>query len=211
MYYAVDTNTKRHRIAIARKEPHEVWVEADKDGWIKHDGGECPLPSGIRFDAKMRDGVIAHDEPPTCGDGRIWKHLWGEADIIAYRPILDDKEQDMSDQEWSGVGLPPVGTECEYFDAIAKEWGPAAVVAHHINGEEAIWSRDMNGGELFYGSPHDFRPLHTAAQRAEDEAVEAMKSVTGDGFGCFEVSEATARAICAAIRDGRIPGVKLED
>lgn len=76
----------------------------------------------------------------------------------------------MSDNPWNGEGLPPVGTECEYYDGVSRHWVPAAIVAHHINGGEAIWSSNIHGGELFYGSCHDFRPIPTP----EERAIEAM-------------------------------------
>jgi hypothetical protein len=43
---------------------------------------------------------------------------------------------------WRGPedGLPPVGMRAEYFDRIHGDWTKQYIVAHHINGEEAIFS-----------------------------------------------------------------------
>src|SRR5690606_10583356 len=63
-------------------------VEADAEGWIKWDGGECPLPDDAPLEYTIRDG----DEFNTTRAGNLrWEYGYGfpEADIIAYRPILD--------------------------------------------------------------------------------------------------------------------------
>lgn len=208
MYYAINRYTKEHRVISGSAQAmafgvRDDWrvVEADADGWIKHDGSdECPLPSSSWCEVYRNPGKARFSE--------AWRFNW--RDIEMYRPIINDKEQDMSEQEWDGEGLPPVGTECEYLDGVSCQWGPAAIVAHHINGEEAIWSRYIHGGELFYGTASDFRPIRTAAQRAEDaikqalaEAVQELRDVLDD--------DVCARVVVEAIREGRIPGVKLED
>lgn len=73
-------------------------------------------------------------------------------------------------KEWSDEGLPPVGVVCEYFDAIYRKWVLACIVAHHCNGKKAIWCGSWDSGELFYGSPQDFRPLRTAREEWIDQA-----------------------------------------
>jgi hypothetical protein len=74
-------------------------------------------------------------------------------------------------KEWNGPedGLPPVGNNVEYYDGVQKNWTKHWIVAHHVNGEEAIFSRSIDGGELFYGTPDDFRPLRTEEDKAVDE------------------------------------------
>ena len=52
------------------------------DGWIEHDGGECPIPY---WQVLLRDGRTMR----TRGSDMYWPHFAGEpyaADIIAYRP-----------------------------------------------------------------------------------------------------------------------------
>jgi hypothetical protein len=54
------------------------------DGWIKHDGGECPIPwakSG-EFDVQLRGGFIENISAPELVS---WQDAFQEASIIAYR------------------------------------------------------------------------------------------------------------------------------
>ncbi|MCV0413471.1 MAG: hypothetical protein K5831_01130 [Brevundimonas sp.] len=55
----------------------------DQDGWIAWEGGENPVPGVRDVELRLRSGdeftgsdVNAHG---------IWRHIWGEGDIIAYR------------------------------------------------------------------------------------------------------------------------------
>ncbi|MFC7091932.1 hypothetical protein ACFQH5_20530, partial [Halomonas salifodinae] len=61
--YAIHGRTKEHRPyrdAAFRPEGYEhVWeiVQADADGWIPWEGGECPLPSGQWVEVRYRIGA----------------------------------------------------------------------------------------------------------------------------------------------------------
>lgn len=55
----------------------------DQDGWIAWSGGENPVP-GVTVEVRLRSG----DEftgSDVNAEG-TWRHIWGEGDIIAYRP-----------------------------------------------------------------------------------------------------------------------------
>ena len=79
------------------------------------------------------------------------------------KPITGDTPEQLKEgvEPQLKNGLPPVGTECEYFDRNQKVWEPALIVAHHMNGMEAIWCNSVEGGSLYYGTDIDFRPLKT--------------------------------------------------
>lgn len=193
MHYAIHKQNKEHRVISGSAQAmafgvSDDWrvVEADADGWIKHDGGECPLPGNHACDVKTERGSAdfynAKSAPWYC--------------IAAYRPIISDKEQDMSEQEWDGEGLPPVGCEVEALDDYG--WSKAEWFKHH-NGQHAVFFTRPRS----LGWADEIRPLRTAAQRAEDAIAEVLPSACS--------REGKARAIYAAIREGRIPGVRLED
>jgi len=221
MIYAINKHTKEHRKCdlpsgvagfYIDAERGGEWhiVHADDDGWIEWDGGECPLPGGSECGVKHRGGDVFDNTFAGSNLASDWSHTCADGDIIAYRPILDEPSEPEA-PEWDGSGLPPVGCECEYYDAIQEKWIPASIVAHHINGEEAIWSESLAGGDLFYGTPHDFRPITTPAQRAEDEAIEEMARIIADGHDVYIGANEAADRLYHAIRDGKVPGVKLED
>jgi len=80
---------------------------------------------------------------------------------------------------WRGPqdGLPPVGTECIYKQSSKT----AYIVAHHMDGEQAIWSEEKYGGYLYYGMPQDFTPIQTE----RDKAIEAAIDILGPLNSCM--------------------------
>jgi len=58
-------------------------VESDADGWIKWDGGECPVAHGADVSVKFNDGDEMRDKTPELWG---WDHDNEEStNIIAYR------------------------------------------------------------------------------------------------------------------------------
>lgn len=94
MKYLINKKTKEHRVSTGPIYPAYLdgWavVEADSEGWIKHDGGECPLPDGASHKVKFRSGCIGGDDSPETW---AWGHDGVGDDIIAYHPILDSKPE----------------------------------------------------------------------------------------------------------------------
>jgi len=60
----------------------EASSAADGDGWIEWSGGVCPVPASTTVDVRLRDGTVYEDQDPHPAS---WKHIWREADIVAYR------------------------------------------------------------------------------------------------------------------------------
>lgn len=62
----------------------EVW-----EGWIRWDGGECPLPEGTRHQVRYRDGFENQTKPAIKGSrsNTVWEHDADtpQFDIVAYR------------------------------------------------------------------------------------------------------------------------------
>lgn len=63
--------------------------KADKDGWIRHRGGKCPVDDGTMIDIRCRDGIVK--EGVVCGDqlartsGMFWMREGDNAEVVAYR------------------------------------------------------------------------------------------------------------------------------
>ena len=60
------------------------------DGWIEHDGSECPLDAETAFDIRYRDGAETFNNAPArlkVVRDRLWEHDGGSDDIIAYRVV----------------------------------------------------------------------------------------------------------------------------
>ena len=55
--------------------------EGSSADWIKHDGGPNPVP-GQMVDVTLRSSDVLGNQH---ADDESWMHIWGQADIIAYR------------------------------------------------------------------------------------------------------------------------------
>lgn len=84
-------------------------------------------------------------------------------------------------ENWTGEGLPPVGTVCEV--KIEHEWEEATVIAHHR--EMAITFRFSHEYEAHMYDPVDeshIRPIRTPEQIAADEreaGITQMRELAG--------------------------------
>lgn len=184
--YAVNRKTKEHRIA----KPGEAWrhpwqlLSADEDGWVEWFGGECPLPDGVPFEAKRRDGEVA---------ARVdsWLHGYGWRDITAYRPILDADTKPEA-PAWDGDCPPPVGCVCEgHVQDTARQWRWVAVeVLMQKENECAVHVPSM--GVLRWCD--EFRPIRSQEDRAVEEMAEAIEDC-----GAISMRQSTAMEVARAI------------
>lgn len=72
-----DWESERARIAKPAK-------NADKDGWVRHRGGKCPVEAGTVIEYRERNGNIEVEcEPELLGS--MWFHENHPHDIMAYR------------------------------------------------------------------------------------------------------------------------------
>ena len=184
MIYAVNKRTKEHLVhgapSLGRVAPCPEWyyVQADADGWIEWSGGECPLPGDQLCEVKVRGEGVPRGPKPA----KVWAWDWMSMrsnDIIAYRPILDDKIQA---PEWNGEGLPPVGVECKYRhkSGASADWCLCTVMGYY---DEWAWLKSPSriphsvSVEIF-----EFRPIRTDREKWIDAASEAALK-HGDALG----------------------------
>jgi hypothetical protein len=143
--------------------------------------------------------------------------LW---EVIAVRKPI-------TEPSWDGVGLPPVGCECEFtlgpyepdeFDDLCgklPELGTLVnVVSHKVTGDGhnvavIYWDEDGGGrAACLVGSC--LKPICSEADKKRDAAIKALD----DWFPEYTTDIPSlyhATAMYAAIAAGSIPGVKLED
>lgn len=130
--------------------------------------------------------------------------------------------------EWSGDGLPPVGTKVEFFInqklGYRNDWIPDVgtemeVVAHKTTtdgNDVAVCYWDEGGaGRSCCFVPESLKPLRTESDRKRDDAIKAILGTLN--YYDFEMvhirgdQKQVALEIYNAIAAGKIPGVKLED
>lgn len=172
MIYAVNKRTKEHQVVG----PHStILVPADADGWIKWGGGECPLPGD-----QLCEVNLSYDLRFTkpARPAKYWE--WKGTNLVAYRPILDDKPHA---PEWDGEGLPPVGTVCEYQNnRRCPSWKRVEVTAI---GQEKILMWDYTSdreNHLLLKSLGNFRPIRTNREKWIDQATDVALQ-PGDAAG----------------------------
>lgn len=60
-------------------------TKPNKDGWIRHRGGKCPVPKGTLIDVRHRDSCIYEGVDALGTNNWVWDHSNGDGDIMAYR------------------------------------------------------------------------------------------------------------------------------
>ena len=69
----------------------------DADGWIKWDGGKCPVKEGQQVTVKYRNGKVKTGpalDPSLDLEQGFWDNDQNPWDIIAYRPVAPDGGKD---------------------------------------------------------------------------------------------------------------------
>ena len=106
MKYLVNRETKEHYKQPGMMVPYgPVYdeVEADDEGWIKWDGGECPLPDGTSYESlcyRKNDVRCLNEAPRGC-----WEYIQALRDgcIKAYRPILPAENKPTLEDTWYAI------------------------------------------------------------------------------------------------------------
>ena len=87
MIYAINEKTKEHRVVeveysgrmrLPCRDPSlgKGWryVQADEDGWIKWEGGECPLVKCAGVDVIYRNGQVREIASAGFRGAFLWGH-----------------------------------------------------------------------------------------------------------------------------------------
>lgn len=112
---------------------------------------------------------------------------------IVYSTLFNDnaikhlKDAVKRPQEWSGEGVPPVGTVCEYR-VNQDEWVSGEVFGHRAcsNGDVEVFVNLKNSWD-YSSSLVRFRPIKTPEQIAAEERGEAIEEMfeISSGFRVF--------------------------
>ena len=103
------------------------------------------------------------------GDG------WQE-DVIGHPACTPLIECPKKQEAWDGEGLPHVNCFCETLDEDINCWVKVEIYSHtEFMGEAHACAK--NGTDMFYGLAHEFRPIKTAEQLAEEEREDAANKM----------------------------------
>lgn len=91
--------------------------KANKDGWIRHRGGKCPVEAGALIDIRMRCG---HVEFGIDDAGIKWSHSGHPEDVMAYRIHQPDQSNDPVEVEASAPEAQEIDGPLQWRDRIAE-------------------------------------------------------------------------------------------
>ena len=145
------------------------------------------LPHGFY----LRTGDVYYPTSEAGGFFFSRKQWLAERERLINKPSWDDAP------EWDGEGdYPPVGNVC------LKGCKKVRILAHTNVGSPydpaVVWQGVDEPSDIDWAVCNVFAPLRTAAQRAEDEAVDHMKSVAGTSYVKPEHMEMICRALYRA-------------
>lgn len=129
---------------------------------------------------------------------------FGEGVEAAYFAIHDhDDWVSAGPPEWTGEGLPPVGTVCDLKFEHWTDWERHEILCH---GKAFIFVRELNSGLDREGSMAldgiKFRPIRTPEQIAAEERIEEINEMAELSlYGHYAITLAQAKIACAVLHD----------
>lgn len=135
------------------------WVDSTIARWHRHADGTCFW----WLEREKRWIDLNQTEAQTIAD-------YGPERVVA-RPISP---------EWTGEGLPPVGTVCEYLFSEGEEWRSCSVVAHY-EGRAVVCDLLDDASERV--QERNLRPIRTPEQIAAEEREKAIDAMAD--LGCM--------------------------
>lgn len=165
-------------------------------------------PDGIDDIEMLSDGTIYFngDIAPDnykltqCSDG--WSRLKSAKD---YSNAVTREQYEAalaaSKTEWDGVGLPPVGCECE-IKRIA-DWMPVTI--RFISDYHTIFTTFGGTEDCYQTCSLRFRPIRSEADKKRDEIIEALKEGLGHAHGLYDLMQ-----IYHLLNNGKIPHIRID-
>ena len=117
-------------------------MKANKEGWIRHRSGKCPVEAGTLVDVRFRSGIIK----TVCDSLSLrWSHSGALGDIMAYR-LHTPSEQPETVKECLPVD-PVVASNVDAFNAQA-EMPAAKYFDGPLQWRDRIFEIDKQSAEL---------------------------------------------------------------
>lgn len=133
-----------------------------------------------------------HKDPETDCFYKLVKGVWhlihGSVDLGVSASLYNGEtkpsdliERPKKQEAWDRDGLPSVNCFCETLDDDADCWVKVEIYAHtEFKGDTYACAK--NETDMFYGLAHEFRPIKTAEQLAEEERKSQILDMI-DSFG----------------------------
>lgn len=145
------------------------WSKAPVDA--THAGTTAGNQIPVFYKDILDDGYSYHYD-----DNEGWR-TWGEGEPYC-KPLIERPKKQYA---WDGEDLPPVNCFCETLDEDADCWVKVEIYAHtEFMGETHACAKNCT--DMFFGLAHEFRPIKTAEQLAEQERKSQILDMI-DSFG----------------------------
>lgn len=129
------------------------------------------------------DAIVTRAEWQAAVDALKGKHSASEELVSDYVEAQSDRYT----KAWDGVGLPPVGTDCEFMHPGVDHWVRVKVYAYpdatHMLGvtDDELWSGESNKACRIRIDEHlEFRPIRTPEQIAAEERRKGIAGIAED-------------------------------
>lgn len=80
---------------------------------------------------------------------------------------------------WTGTGLPPVGTVCEFYSEEDEEWLEGKIIAHGVDEGRKLAIMQCDDS-VWMGEDHEFRVKRTSEQIAAEERDKKVEAMVDD-------------------------------
>lgn len=142
--------------------------------------------SAISIDwSKAPEGATRY-HPETSKVIEHWLKMVGDEEWIwtsvgkRWAPSIDTVEDGQYHERpsaWSGEGLPPIGTVCEWLQGSSHQWERIQILGYH--GRDT-WIQQEDATSTIVGNIGNLRPLRTPEQIAAEERESAAKQICVD-------------------------------
>ncbi len=91
---------------------------ANKDGWIRHRGGKCPVEGNVLVDYRMRTGMYSSVSAHAAE--LRWKHVGIPGDIMAYRIHTPSEQPAIAEKSSPVEPVAPIAGPLQWRDRITE-------------------------------------------------------------------------------------------
>jgi hypothetical protein len=175
MKYLVNKETKEHVIYVPWL-MNSQWtlVEADSEGWIKHEGKECPLPDDCLCEVWVKGAKrpFALENPQ--------KLYWSE--LFSYRPILTEQAEPVKASDHGEHD-----TMQDAMRAISPEYDKAcddfeSELSDFIMGSNELKAPDYDPRSVSFNLLDRLKAAHEHAQQIPDLEAELREVLASMGY-----------------------------
>lgn len=135
LLHGIDTASDNKTSIVTQDQWQAEREKMNKPKWIRHRGGKCPVAGGTEVETRHRDGKTysPHFHTKNSRSGvamnAVWEHKGDALDIMAYRVIEENKDQEIEEVKKTNFGTITYKLEIDAteatkeIDSLVAKWG----------------------------------------------------------------------------------------